>query len=140
MRPIRPPTQSHQKFKPIFDQKIMPRYKSSITDNSSRINKSSRRNNHFSNLKLSDVEPDIFKSLKSVTSPSRKSAMKMDKALHSNKFFKPKDLKLRNSEYSFYDRGFKEYTYHPLKKTRVRPSTAGVQREQGGKLAKFNTL
>jgi hypothetical protein len=96
MHPIRPPTQSHQKYKPIIDQKVMSRYKSSITDKSSRINKSSRRDNHFSNLKLSDVEPDIFKSLKSVTSPSRESAMRVDKALHSNKFFKRKDLKLRN--------------------------------------------
>ena len=32
------------------------------------------------------------------------------------------------SEYSFYDRGFKEYEYNPLK-TRIRPMTAGVQRE-----------
>lgn len=45
-----------------------------------------------------------------------------------------------NSEYSFNDRGFKEYTYHPLKKTRIRPMTAGVQRKQGGKIIVSNTL
>jgi hypothetical protein len=51
-----------------------------------------------------------------------------------------KSSNVTNSEYSFYDRGFREYSYHPLKKTRVRPSTAGVQRVQEGKLAKFNIL
>ena len=31
-----------------------------------------------------------------------------------------------SSEYSFYDRGYKEYEYNPLKKRRTRPRTAGV--------------
>mmetsp|Transcript_5716 Transcript_5716/g.4915 ORF Transcript_5716/g.4915 Transcript_5716/m.4915 type:complete len:96 (+) Transcript_5716:320-607(+) len=33
-----------------------------------------------------------------------------------------------SSEYSFYDRGFKEYEYNPLNK-KIRPLTAGVRRE-----------